>query len=321
MGYFVGAYATAPITERWDPTIQAEYLDGLKAMSNVRGLEHPFTGSLHPEDDDWFLSNIDPDWDFVFTCMPGVMDRLGEDDTFGIASSSESGRQAALEFYAQARQAILKLNRHLGRQAVTAILIQASPRFGLDVCPEAEALAASLETLASWDWDGAALVLEHCDAQVPEHAPAKGFLSIQAEIEAVTKANRAGGASVSLCINWGRSALETRSVDGPVQHIEAARAAGLLSGLMFSGVSDRESPYGVWRDSHMPPAQAFNIPAFEPCSLLTETEFRRCLKAADFRQLDFMGIKIAVRPDAMNVSDRLAHVAGALHILDRIAGE
>ena len=321
MGYFVGAYATAPITKSWDPAIQAEYLNGLKAMSNVRGLEHPFTGSLHPEDDEWFLSNIDADWDFVFTSMPGVMDRLGEDGSFGLASSIESGRQAALEFYAQARQAILKLNRHLGRQAVTALMLQASPRYGLDVGPEGEAFATSLATLASWDWDGAALVLEHCDAQVPEHAPAKGFLTLDVEIEAVKKANRMGGVPVSLCINWGRSALETRSVDGPVEHIEAARAAGLLSGLMFSGVSDQESPYGVWRDSHMPPAQAFDIPAFEPCSLLTETEFRRCLESANFRQLDFVGIKIAVRPDAMNVTDRLAHIAGALHILDRITGE
>ncbi|WP_323844978.1 DUF4862 family protein [Microbulbifer magnicolonia] len=320
MGYFVGAYATAPVTESWDPAVQAEYLDGLKAMSNARGLEHPFTGSLHPVDDDWFLSAIDPAWDFVFTGMPGVMQRLGSDASFGIASGVEAGRQAALEFYEQARQAIHKLNRHLGRQAVKALLIHAAPRVTADSGPGAAALATSLQTLASWDWDGAALVLEHCDAFVPGQSADKGFLPIETEIEAVVSANRGAASPVGLCINWGRSALEARGVNGPVAHLEAARAAGLLQGLMFSGVSGRESPYGVWRDTHMPPAQAFDIPAFEPCSLLTETEFRRCLEVADPDKLDFMGIKISVRPESLGVAERLAYIAGALHILERIAG-
>lgn len=320
MGYFVGAYATAPVTESWDVAIQAEYLDGLKAMSNVRGLEHPFTGALHPVDDDWFLANIDPQWDFVFTGMPGVMQRLGSDAGFGLASAVETGRQAALEFYRQARQAILKLNRHLGRQAVTALLIHAAPRVTGDERPDAGALATSLETLASWDWDGAELVLEHCDAKVPGQGADKGFLPLETEIEAVATANRGAGTPVGLCINWGRSALEARGVDGPVAHLEAARAAGLLRGLMFSGVSGQESPYGAWRDTHMPPAQAFGIPAFEPCSLLSETEFRRCLQAANVGKLDFMGVKISVRPDSLSVAERLAYIAGALHILDRVSG-
>ncbi|WP_346837061.1 DUF4862 family protein [Microbulbifer sp. SAOS-129_SWC] len=318
MGYFVGAYATAPVTESWDPAIQAEYFAGLKAMANVRGLEHPFTGALHPEDDDWFLANIDPQWDFVFTGMPGVMQRLGTDAGFGLASADEAGRQAALDFYEQARQAIHKLNRHLGRQAVTGLLIHAAPRVTGEETPDVAALTASLETLASWDWDGAELVLEHCDAKVAGQDADKGFLPLATEIEALAAANRNAGKPLGLCINWGRSALEARGVDGPVEHIQAAQAAGLLRGLMFSGVSGQESRYGAWRDTHMPPAQAFDIPAFEPCSLLTETEFRRCLQAAG--ALDFVGVKISVRPHALSVAERLAFIDGTLHILDKIGG-
>lgn len=319
MDYFVGAYATAPVTETWDPAIQTEYLNGLKAMQGVRGLEHPFTGTLHPEDDDWFLSSIDPAWDFVFTGIPGVMQRLGGDASFGIASEVESGRLAALEFYQQARQAIHKLNRHLGRQAVKGMFIHSAPRASAG-STSAEALFASLETLASWDWDGAALMLEHCDAYVAGQNADKGFLPIEAEIDALTSVNRTAANPVGLCINWGRSALESRGVDGPVAHLEAARAAGLLRGLMFSGVSGQETPYGAWRDTHMPPAQAFDIPAFEPTSLLTETEFKRCLKAADPSQLDVLGIKIGVRPENLGVAERLAYIAGALDLLDRVAG-
>ncbi|WP_295801512.1 DUF4862 family protein [uncultured Microbulbifer sp.] len=319
MGYFVGAYATAPVTETWDPTIQTEYLNGLKAMQNVRGLEHPFTGTLHPDDDDWFLSTVDPAWDFVFTGIPGVMQRLGGDASFGIASTVETGRQAALDFYQQARQAIHKLNRHLGRQAVKAIFIHAAPRVSSG-CASAEALSTSLETLASWDWDGAALMLEHCDAYVEGQSADKGFLSIDAEISALSRVNRTAASHIGLCINWGRSALEARGVDGPVAHLNAARAAGLLRGLMFSGVSGQDGPYGAWRDTHMPPAQAFDIPAFEPSSLLTESEFRRCLEVADTGQLGVLGVKIGVRPENLGVAERLAYIKGALTILDRVAG-
>ncbi|MFV8782020.1 DUF4862 family protein [Microbulbifer sp. SA54] len=320
MGYFVGAYATAPVTESWDPTLQTEFMHGLKAMPNVRGLEHPFTGKLHAEDEDWFLANIDPQWDFVFTGMPGVMQRLGADAAFGLASPVEAGREAALAFYGQARQAICKLNRHLGRQAVTALLIHAAPRVAEGHDLDRAALTDSLRTLASWDWDGAELVLEHCDAKVPGQAADKGFGSLEAEIQAVTDANRNATNPVGMCVNWGRSALEARSVDGPVAHLKAMRAAGLLRGMMFSGVSGEDSPYGVWRDTHMPPAQAFDIPAFEPSSLLTEREFRRCLDIAQPGNLDVLGLKISVRPHSLSVDRRLSYITGALSIMDEIIG-
>lgn len=319
-GFYVGAYATAPVTPSWDPEVQTAYFNGLKAIPGIRGLEHPFTGSLHGQDDAWFLASIDPAWDFVFTGIPGVMGRLGEDACFGIASSADAGRQAALAFYEAARQAIHKLNRHLGRQAVKAMMIHTAPRPAECVRPDAAALVASLEEMVSWDWDGAALVIEHCDTYIQGQAPSKGFLSIESEIEAIAEVNRNTGSELGLCINWGRSALETRNVDGPVQHIEAARAAGLLQGLMFSGVSGAEGPYGAWADTHMPPAGAAGAGAFEPVSMLNEAEFRRCVEAADPQALAYMGIKIGVRPASLDGEQRLAFIESALNMLQRAAG-
>ncbi|QIL88536.1 DUF4862 family protein [Microbulbifer sp. SH-1] len=317
-GFYVGAYATAPVTSSWDPEVQTAYFNGLKAIPGIRGLEHPFTGALHGHDDAWFLTNIDPHWDFVFTGIPGVMGRLGEDAGFGIASSAEAGRQAALAFYQEARQAIRKLNGHLGRQAVQAMMIHTAPRPAEGVRPDAAALVASLQEMVSWDWDGAALVIEHCDTRIEGQVPSKGFLTIETEIEAVLEVNRNTGGNLGLCINWGRSALETRSVDGPVQHIEAARTAGLLRGLMFSGVSGAEGPYGAWADTHMPPAGATGT--FEPSSLLNEAEFRRCVEAADPQALDYMGIKIGVRPESLTTEQRLAYIESALGMLQRAVG-
>ncbi|WGL17893.1 DUF4862 family protein [Microbulbifer bruguierae] len=318
-GFYVGAYATAPVTQSWDPEVQTAYFSGLKAIPGIRGLEHPFTGALHGQDDEWFLATIDPCWDFVFTGIPGVMGRLSENAGFGIASSVAAGRQAALAFYEQARQAIHKLNRHLGRQAVKAMMIHTAPRPAEGVRPDVAALVASLEEMSSWDWDGAALVIEHCDTYVEGQTPAKGFLRIEAEIEAVNELNRKTDSNIGLCINWGRSVLEARSVDGPVQHLKAAYAAGLLRGLMFSGVSGADGPYGAWQDTHMPPAGTPDTGSFEASSLLTETEFQRCIDAAGPQAVEVMGIKIGVRPESLTVSERLAYIESALKMLQRAA--
>jgi len=64
------------------------------------------------------------------------------------------------------------------------------------------------------------------------------------------------GSGVGIVVNWGRSVLEARSAEGALQHIALARQHGLLAGLMFSGASGQDTPYGAWRDSHMPPAPA-----------------------------------------------------------------
>ena len=101
--------------------------------------------------------------------------------------------------------------------------------------------------MLSWDWPGTKLVIEHCDAYVEGQAPSKGCLTIKDEIAASLAAKAATGRAVGICINWGRSAIETRSAEGVVKHIKAAKEAGLLSGLMFSGASGKEIDYGVWR--------------------------------------------------------------------------
>ncbi len=320
MKYILGAYATAPSSPAWNPELQSEYFEHLKALDNISGLEHPFAGSLHEFDDDWFLANIDPQWTFVFTGIPGVVQRIGEDPEFGLAADVEAGRQAALAFYEQARQAVLKLNRHLGRQAVQFVQLHTSPSRVTATSSSAKALQASLETLQSCDWDGAKLVIEHCDAFVEGHSPSKGFLTIEEEISAIDAVNQHLGSDIGICVNWGRSALETRSTQGPLEHIAKARSAGLLRCLMFSGASAAESPYGVWKDSHMPPAQAFGSSHYASESLLTATEIEKCLQASDYQNLDYLGVKIGARPATLTAAERAAFNRDALAILDKLTG-
>lgn len=317
MSYYVGAYASSPCTAGWDPELEASYYNELKALSNVKGLEHPFFGeSLHAHDDEWFLNNISPDWDFVFTCVPGTMGNMGKNPDFGIASDDEAGRKSALEFLGKARDAVEKLNKHAGRQAVQAVEIQTAPNQS-KAKSSAASLQKSLEELAGWDWQGARLVIEHCDANVEGHTPAKGFLPLSDEIKAIKAVNEAQNADLGIVINWGRSVIETRSEDGAVDHIQQAKDAGLLAGVMFSGVSAEETAYGTWADTHMPAAPAEGGKIGAEGSLMSEAQIHKCVKAADAKSLPVLGVKIGIRPKDESVENRVAYNREVLAMIER----
>jgi hypothetical protein len=315
MAYFVGAYAASPNTTGWDPELEARYYARLRALPGVKGLEHPFLGSLHPHDDAWFVRHIDPNWRFVFTCIPGVMAAMAKNPQVGLASEDAAGREAALAFVRQARDAIAALNAACGRPVVDAIEIHSAPDQSRAASSVA-ALTASLATLVQWDWQGARLVIEHCDAHVPGQVASKGFLSLTDEITAIETTNARYGSQLGIVVNWGRSVLETRSAGGALQHIQLARQHGLLAGLMFSGASGQDTPYGAWRDSHMPPAPAAAGGMGAEGSLLTDAALQDCLRASDGRQLPILGLKIGIRPLDASLDERMAYLNHALSRLD-----
>jgi Domain of unknown function (DUF4862) len=319
LAYFVGAYAASPNTQGWDSELETSYFQRLKGLSNIKGLEHPFVGTLHPHDDAWFLRNIDPDWHFVFTCIPGVMAALGQNPHFGIASDDPSGRAAAVAFLVKARDAIAALNKASGRCVVDAIQIHTSPK-RTNASSSVSALNESLAELVEWDWQGARILIEHCDAFIPNQNAAKGFLSLEDEISAVLATNARFSSNLGIVINWGRSAIEARSAQGPLEHIKLAKERGVLAGLFFSGASGAESAYGVWADSHMPPS--INAPGGlgAESSLMTETEIRNCLLASDYKTLGVLGLKIGIRPSDSTLDTRLAYLRSALDAIDAQAG-
>ena len=316
MSYFVAAYTLSPSSNQWNPQQESEYYSGLKKLPNLRGLEIPVVGGLHAHDKAWFLDNIDPHWQFVFTGMPGVMAGINANPNYGIASNDERGRLQALDFYKQSQLAVLELNQALGREAVESIQLHTAPnRKHADA--SSSALQASLIEMSTWDWGGAQLVVEHCDAMIESQPAQKGFLSLEEEIEAIETVNAVHDTGFTLAINWGRSAIETRSADGPIKHIQQVNAAGLLSGLTFSGASDKETAYGVWKDSHMPPAHAYDLENFAKGSLLTADEMIKSLVVSDHHTLPLVGLKIGVQPAPTSVEARLAYYRDALSMLEK----
>jgi hypothetical protein len=126
-GYFIGAYAAAPSLTGWEPSAEAAFLRSVLQLNGVAGLELPFTDKLHKYDEDWLFRQLPADASFILTTIPGTMDRLAANPDFGLASTSPDGRQEALSFVRTVLQAADRLNTALGRDAVHAIQLHASP--------------------------------------------------------------------------------------------------------------------------------------------------------------------------------------------------
>ncbi|MBU2510512.1 DUF4862 family protein [bacterium] len=320
MKYIVGAYVTSPCLYSWNEKLEKEFYEGIKSLKQVRGLEHPFWGSLHPFDEKWFLNNLSAEWDIVLSCIPGTMNRMADDKHFGLASNSKPGRQNALNFMCEAQKSVEKINSHLNRQAVIAIQIVSAPnRNAVGVSVSGKAFCESLEELCAWDWQGAALIVEHCDAFLGGQEPEKGFLTLKEEIDALHKVRKKHiNMDLGIVINWGRSAIECRSEKGPINHIKEAKKANLLKAIMFSGCTDKESPYGIWKDTHMPPPQEFNNEFYAQFSLMTAEQIHNCLQIGDINNLEYFGIKVMALPEPVSMERRIGLNRDTLHLLDKV---
>jgi hypothetical protein len=320
--FYVGAYAAAPSLVDWNPSAEEKFLKSVLAMDGVAGLEVPFTGQLHKYDEEWFLRLLPEDAAFVVTTIPGTAARLQQDPHFGLASTSAAGRNDALKFVRDAFTAVDRMNSQLGRAAVRALEIHSAP-LAVEHYSSAAALADSLAEISDWDWHCAGVVLEHCDTPVASRPPAKGFLPLEAEIEAVQLANQRSGRTAKIAVNWGRSVIEQRRPDAAVAHLRVLLDAGLLGGLVLSGCAAVDTRFGpAWADVHVPPApritgSAATFGALDPevldsASLMTYERIREALETAGTDPATgFRGIKVAAVQNA-TVEQRIAVIARTL---------
>lgn len=295
MDLIVGAYAASPSLVAWDAGIEAEYLHRVLALPGVRGLELPWPGRLHAHDPDWLLRTLPPAADLVVSAIGNTVGSLAADAAYGLASRDAAGRARALADTARLRDDIARLADASGRAGVIAVELHSAP---LATAGSAQALRASLEQAAGWDWSGAEVVVEHCDALVDGQRPEKGYLPLADELEAI-----AGLAALSM--NWGRSAIELRGADGVAAQLAQARASGLLRGLVFSGASARDNAYGpAWEDNHPLFAE------LEPSSLLTAELAREALQAAG--ELEWVAVKMGLRPLDVGMDARIGMIRHAV---------
>lgn len=311
MKILVGSYGTPT-----RPLQSAVEFDSLTtdviALDGVDGLEIPYMGSGSRWQTLPYLQGRPGS--HALTMIPAMMSGLEQQPALGLASTDEESRQAALAIVREGRRFTDEVNAATGG-AIDTVQLHSSPG---GRSSSVEAFARSFDEIDSWGWDGVAFAIEHCDAYSAAHVPAKGFLPLDDELR-VAAEHGAG-----IVINWGRSVIETRSAEGAAEHIAAARAAGLLTGVIFSGCTAVESAYGVpWGDRHVP-IRGWSDGALgraAEASLLTAEELDRCVKnALGAPELQYLGVKVKAPAEA--VSDQWVEViAGNVAPLRRAIDE
>ncbi|MDO4664929.1 MAG: DUF4862 family protein [Actinomycetaceae bacterium] len=284
--FLVGAYASVPSGRQ----LQEDYYRLLSEQPWVSGIELPFPGDLE-NNWEWLMSQIPQHWDFnTITAIPGTMQSVWKNSKFGLASTDFEGRQAALSFFKVVNARVHDLHDRSGRKLISAVQIHSAPTNSAHY----SSFKDSVYELSEWDWSGAELVIEHCDSPSIGRKPEKGFLKIEDEI-AIAKE-----IGIGVHINWGRSCLEERDSQAPLRHLRKASERNVLSGIIFSGVSDKATEYGYeWIDGHVP------MSLDEPKSLMGKTEIAACTQNA--RSGKYFGAKICV-PTSASLRARIAMI-------------
>ncbi len=283
MNLILGSYGTLP-----RPLQGPEDFDVLTEravrIEGVTGLEAPFMEASSPWRDAALLARLAGD--HVLTTIPAVMSAVERDPRVGPAAVDEEGRAAALRILRAACEFVRDVNAD-GEGRISTVQVHSAPGRGAS---SADAFARTLDEVRDWDWSGAELAVEHCDALRGDHPPAKGFLSLEEEIALCAERG------IGTVVNWGRSAIETRDADGPAAHILAAREAGTLVGVVFSGCADADGPYGAAFDDRHVPMRGWGdgpLAAAADASLLTRDEVARCVGLAlDAPGLRYLGVKV-----------------------------
>ena len=209
------------------------------------------------------------------------------------------------------------MNDKYGRRSIIAVQISTSPSIGQkNISSSIDSFLKSLDQIMSWDWEGAKIVIEHCDRFIPSQSFEKGFMSIEDEVKALSKIS--SNYDIGITINWARSAIEGRSPNMPIEHLEIAFKNNLLSGLIFSGTSNNDELYGEWKDTHMPFAQSYNSKYYEYNSLLTLHNIKQTLACIDIKKLDYLGVKLLSMPiDRPDIDRRVGVNIDAISILNQ----
>jgi len=288
MTLIIAGYTAAP-TDKRDAAI---YYEQLFAVPRVGGLELGWNGTNTRTDIQAdiadLLNSVPAEWVFTLSAIRSTYQSWVKDHRFGLASPDEDGRLAAVDMAREIVDAIKAINDNAGRRVVTAVELHSAPGFtDREFIPNPKAFARSLQQVADLDWNGTAVMVEHCDAFLPNQTPAKGFLSLEQEIGVLKSL---AGSPIGLSLNWGRSLIELRDPDRVVDHVKLASASGLLRAFTFSGAAGKDNAVGrAWADSHLPFADAVDERYGEPASLLTVARAEESLKELD--DLLFLAVK------------------------------
>ncbi|MFC9763961.1 DUF4862 family protein [Rhodococcus jostii] len=228
------------------------------------------------------------EWTLTLNGIPSTFKAWAADHTFGLASPDADGRAAAVQYTREIAEAVARINDLLGREAVSAVEIHAAPGFSSrEVVADADAFRRSLGEVAEIDFGTTSVLVEHCDAFVPGQTPAKGFLTLGEELDAV---RGVAAPHIGSSLNWGRSLIELRDPASIVDHIDRANDAGTLRAFTFSGTAEVDNSYDVaYADSHLPLQDPERGEFGEPASAMTVSHVEQAVERLS--GLEFIAVK------------------------------
>lgn len=305
MQLIVAGYNAAPT----DAEQARQYYEDLLPLEGATGLELSWNEAATGAG---VLELLPDGWSLSLNLIGPTMMAAAAHPELGLASPDEGGRSAAVAMAGRARDWVAATNDRLGRRAVIAAEVQSAPGFGNPTFrADPDALRRSLGELAALDWDGCELLLEHCDALIEGQAPAKGFLSLDAEIAVL--AELAG--SVGLSLNWGRSTIEGRDASLAAAHVRQAQSAGCLRAYTFSGASDQPSAFGAaWADTHHPFSETAEPAGYGGAVSLMGPDTVTAL-ASDLAECLFVATKTNWPADRTDLLERAASVRANFRVM------
>jgi len=304
MSFIIGAYASAPSLFSPDKRSETNFYELLKdKVSSIKGLEIPFNGeNVHVFGNDFIIDILEDDWINVVTAVPASFSQLKHNIHFGLASKNDQGRESALKVHRELNNIVKEINDKKGKLAVSHIQLCSSPSFpNKDVHSSENSLKSSIEELLSWDWDGANLVLEHCDTHNIEGSYQKGFMPITKELNIIEYFKES---NMGMVLNWGRSVLEGKNTNSILDHIDLCQEKQCLNGFIFSGTSKKDLNYGTWEDQHMPFfREASSVKGLES-SLLNEESAAKTMKRLKLDDLSYIGFKLQLLPQEISTIEQ-----------------
>ncbi|MCU1476300.1 MAG: hypothetical protein JWQ64_993 [Subtercola sp.] len=315
-GYVFAAYNAAPSDLGRQPELEQEWYERLRNEPLIGGLELSFDGELHERGAAWLSRLLSPEWKCLVTNIPGTLSRLQHDTAYGLASTSPDARAAAVADVLQLLDEVDRLNQAAAHQQVVGVELHSAPRADVGAS-SVEALIESLvqivsSTAASGGSAAPHLVLEHADALVPGQTPVKGFLGLGDEVAVARRVFERTGVEVGQGINWGRSAIETRSATGPRDHLAHLAKSQTLRGLTFSGVAGAGTGEGTaWHDTHRAAGE------WDSLSILSTDQIITSFESAAPADLWFTGVKVGAAADAVTLEQRLAPGMATLELVAR----
>ncbi len=323
---------------------QADFQRQVRDLPFVSGLELPYSrmGLLKNSSGLDAHEQLGFGWKLVVTFLPAQMEHMELDPSFGLASSNENSRRAAVLEVQRLMSELKVLLTQRPDVELLGISLPTGPRVlyatkgavveNEPVDSSARALRESLVELRALELFKK-INLEHCDAKTGVGPIAKGFLSIEDEIAA------ARDFGLGLVINWGRSAIEGHSAKTPEEHLQKIASEAkiqsqpsLVRGLILSGAAIQHPLYGEWLDTHAPIREAFGLPGFEiqdedlggdPRLLLSLSEARACwdlVTQSAGQTRAFVGVKVQPLPRSLSVEERLKFLKRHLEKLHAVLG-